>query len=70
MQHPYLDTLAAALTVLAAAAAIWLLVDAVRRAGKHLEDRRQRRLDRAAKREIRKQFNHIINGLNDGIEKP
>lgn len=56
MQHPFLDPMLAASTVAFLAIAFLALVVAWTRIDKRLEDRRERRLDAAASREIRKQF--------------
>jgi hypothetical protein len=67
--HEALALLFYGLAVLAVAIAFWLTCDGLHRLDQRAENRHQRRLDRAADREIRKQFNQIT-GHHDGIEHP
>lgn len=60
INHPA-NSLVACLCAFLAAAALWLVVNLLIGIDNHRENRRNRRLDKASRREIRKQFNQIVN---------
>lgn len=67
--HDAVATLIYTANLVPLALAFWLTAEGVQRVGEIREARHNRRLDRRAKREIRKQFNRIT-GQSDGIERP
>ena len=66
ISHPYWIVLA----VVAFGLVFWLICDGLLRLDTRAENRHQRRLDRRADAEVRKQFKQIIASNDNGHEQP